>query len=78
MIDVSVRIGINGFGRIGRNLLRSVLALETKTGESSGIEIVAVNDLVSREVNVHLLRYDSTFGRLDVEVAADRQGFQGR
>ena len=76
MIDLSVRIGINGFGRIGRNLLRSVIALETKSGESSGIEIVAVNDLVSREVNAHLLRYDSTFGRLDVDVTHTDKGFK--
>jgi len=73
---LSVRIGINGFGRIGRNLLRSVIALETKSGESSGIEIVAVNDLVSREVNAHLLRYDSTFGRLDVDVTHTDKGFK--
>jgi glyceraldehyde 3-phosphate dehydrogenase len=76
VIDLSVRIGINGFGRIGRNLLRSVIALETKSGESSGIEIVAVNDLVSREVNAHLLRYDSTFGRLDVDVTHTDKGFK--
>ena len=76
MINLSVRIGINGFGRIGRNLLRSVIALETKSGESSGIEIVAVNDLVSREVNAHLLRYDSTFGRLDVDVTHTDKGFK--
>jgi glyceraldehyde 3-phosphate dehydrogenase len=76
VINLSVRIGINGFGRIGRNLLRSVIALETKSGESSGIEIVAVNDLVSREVNAHLLRYDSTFGRLDVDVTHTDKGFK--
>ena len=76
MIDLSVRIGINGFGRIGRNFLRSVIALETKSGEASGIEIVAINDLVSREVNMHLLRYDSTFGRLDVDVAQTEKGFR--
>jgi len=74
-MDVSVRIGINGFGRIGRNFLRSVLALETKSGQPSGIEIVAINDLVSRDVNEHLLRYDSTFGRLNAEVV-HTQGFQ--
>jgi glyceraldehyde 3-phosphate dehydrogenase len=74
-MDVSVRIGVNGFGRIGRNFLRSVLALETKTGQPSGIEIVAVNDLVSRDVNEHLLRYDSTFGRLDAKVVHTDKGF---
>jgi len=75
VMDVSVRIGVNGFGRIGRNFLRSVLALETKTGQPSGIEIVAINDLVSRDVNEHLLRYDSTFGRLDAEVVHTDKGF---
>ncbi len=75
-MDLSVRIGINGFGRIGRNLLRSVLALEKESGQSSGVEIVAINDLVSREVNAHLLRYDSTFGRLGVEVTHTDKGFR--
>jgi glyceraldehyde 3-phosphate dehydrogenase len=77
--DLSVRIGINGFGRIGRNFLRSVLDLEAKSGSdpsrAPGVEIVAVNDLVSREANEHLLRYDSTFGRLGVEVTHTDKGF---
>ncbi len=72
---MSVRIGINGFGRIGRNFLRSVLALEAKSGQPSGVEIVAINDLVAREVNIHLLRYDSTFGPLHAEVANTDKGF---
>jgi glyceraldehyde 3-phosphate dehydrogenase len=54
---MTVRVGINGFGRIGRNFLRA--ARES----SAGIEIVAVNDLLSPEVNAHLLRYDSTYRR---------------
>jgi glyceraldehyde 3-phosphate dehydrogenase len=57
-----VRVGINGFGRIGRNFLRAVL----KSG--ADVEVVAVNDLGPVEVNAHLLRYDSTYGRLDHEV----------
>jgi glyceraldehyde 3-phosphate dehydrogenase len=76
VIVLSVRIGINGFGRIGRNLLRSVIALETKSEGSSGVEIVAINDLVSLETNAHLLRYDSTFGRLDVEVTQTDKGLK--
>jgi glyceraldehyde 3-phosphate dehydrogenase len=75
-MDLSVRVGINGFGRIGRNFLRSVLALEKDSGEASGIEVVAVNDLVSREANEHLLRYDSTFGRLGVDVVHTDAGFR--
>jgi glyceraldehyde 3-phosphate dehydrogenase len=54
---MTVRVGINGFGRIGRNFLRA--ARES----SADIEIVAVNDLLSPEINAHLLRYDSTYGR---------------
>jgi glyceraldehyde 3-phosphate dehydrogenase len=57
-----VRVGINGFGRIGRNFLRAVLA----TG--ADVEVVGVNDLTSPETLAHLLRYDSTHGRLSVPV----------
>ena len=77
---MGVRIGINGFGRIGRNFVRSVLDLEKRAGrgaaEARDIDVVAINDLVSREVNAHLLRYDSTFGPLDVEVAITEKGFK--
>ncbi len=59
---MSVRIGINGFGRIGRNYLRAVRSL------GADVEIVAVNDLTSAETLAHLLRYDSTHGRLGSEV----------
>jgi glyceraldehyde 3-phosphate dehydrogenase len=60
---MSVRVGINGFGRIGRNFLRAVLARE------AGIDVVALNDITSPATNAHLLRFDSTQGRLDHEVA---------
>jgi len=77
---VGVRIGINGFGRIGRNFVRSVLDLEKTAGrgaaEARDIDVVAINDLFSREVNAHLLRYDSTFGPLDVVVAITERGFK--
>ncbi len=59
---MTVRVGINGFGRIGRNYLRAILA----TG--ADIEVVGVNDLTSPEMLAHLLRYDSTQGRLAVPV----------
>ena len=59
---MTVRVGINGFGRIGRNFMRAVLA----TG--ADIEVVGVNDLTSAEMQAHLLRYDSTHGRLPVPV----------
>lgn len=61
------RVAINGFGRIGRNLLRAVLA------RKSEIEVVAVNDLTSLEVNAHLLAHDSTHGRLELPVEVDGQ-----
>ena len=57
-----VRIGINGFGRIGRNFLRAVLARD------ADIEIVGANDLGPTATNAHLLKYDSTLGVLPQEV----------
>jgi glyceraldehyde 3-phosphate dehydrogenase len=59
---MTVRVGINGFGRIGRNLFRAA----KKSG--ADIDFVAVNDLGSLEMMAHLLRYDSVLGRLDHEV----------
>jgi glyceraldehyde 3-phosphate dehydrogenase len=55
---VTVRVGINGFGRIGRNFWRAAAA------SGQDIEIVAVNDLTSPEVLAHLLKYDSILGKL--------------
>ena len=55
---VTTRIGINGFGRIGRNYFRAALA------QGADLEIVAVNDLTSPEALAHLLKYDSVGGRL--------------
>ena len=52
-----VKVGINGFGRIGRNLLRAAL-------NDQGIEIVAVNDITDPKTLAHLLKYDSVFGIL--------------
>jgi len=79
-MGMGVRVGINGFGRIGRNFLRSVLDLESHGGagaeEAAAIDVVAINDLVPLEVNAHLLRYDSTFGPLGVDLAVDEKGFR--
>ncbi|MFA5538513.1 MAG: type I glyceraldehyde-3-phosphate dehydrogenase [Gemmobacter sp.] len=58
-----VKVGINGFGRIGRNILRAVI----ETGRTD-IEVVAVNDLGPVETNAHLLRFDSVHGRFPGEV----------
>jgi glyceraldehyde 3-phosphate dehydrogenase len=65
---VTVRVGINGFGRIGRNFWRAVHA---GAGASAGIEIVAANDLTDAATLAHLLKYDTVLGTLDVDVAAD-------
>ena len=64
---MAIRVGINGFGRIGRNFLRAALGRE-------GIEVVALNDLVAPATNAHLLKYDSTQGPLGVAVAVTETG----
>jgi glyceraldehyde 3-phosphate dehydrogenase len=61
---VTVRVGINGFGRIGRNFFRAVQA------SGADIEVVAVNDLTDNETLAHLLKYDSILGRFPGEVSA--------
>ena len=66
---MTVRVGINGFGRIGRNFFRAVEAQRAQG--NTDIEIVAVNDLTTNEVLAHLLKYDSILGRLDKEVSHD-------
>ncbi|MFD0696503.1 type I glyceraldehyde-3-phosphate dehydrogenase [Paenibacillus sp. GCM10027628] len=58
-----VKVGINGFGRIGRNVFRAAL-------NSSEVQIVAVNDLTDVKTLAHLLKYDSTHGKLDATVEA--------
>jgi glyceraldehyde 3-phosphate dehydrogenase len=62
---LTVKIGINGFGRIGRNFLRAALA------KGSDLEIVAVNDLTDNAALAHLLKYDSITGRIDATVELD-------
>jgi glyceraldehyde 3-phosphate dehydrogenase len=69
---VTIRVGINGFGRIGRNFYRAVDALgdsETAFGNEP-IEIVAVNDLTDIKTLAHLLKYDSVLGRLPHDVSS--------
>jgi glyceraldehyde 3-phosphate dehydrogenase len=61
---VTIRVGINGFGRIGRNFFRAVLA------SGADIQIVGVNDLTDNATLAHLLKYDSILGRLGHEVKA--------
>ncbi|MEY4425097.1 MAG: hypothetical protein RJB56_724 [Actinomycetota bacterium] len=64
---MAIRVGINGFGRIGRNYLRAELA------KGTDLEIVAVNDLSDPKSLAHLLKYDSVTGRLPQEVSVDGQ-----
>ncbi|WP_327635017.1 type I glyceraldehyde-3-phosphate dehydrogenase [Kribbella sp. NBC_00482] len=61
---MTVRVGINGFGRIGRNFFRAVQA------SGADIEVVAVNDLTDNQTLAHLLKYDSILGRFPGEVSA--------
>ncbi|MBG0809022.1 type I glyceraldehyde-3-phosphate dehydrogenase [Methylosinus sp. H3A] len=63
---MAVRVAINGFGRIGRNILRYIV----ETGRTD-LEVVTINDLGSVETNAHLLRYDSVHGRFPREVKVD-------
>ncbi len=60
---MSVRVAINGFGRIGRNILRAVVE-----ADRHDIEVIAINDLAPVETNAHLLRFDSVHGRFPGEV----------
>jgi glyceraldehyde 3-phosphate dehydrogenase (phosphorylating) len=67
---MTVRVGINGFGRIGRNFYRAVLA----TG--ADIEVVAFNDLFDDDTQAHLLKYDTILGRLDLPVEVAEGGIR--
>ena len=65
-----IRVGINGFGRIGRQVLRAVLEQDV-----ADIEVVAVNDLTDGKTMAHLFKYDSVQGTFDGDVAAAADGF---
>ncbi|MES2169860.1 MAG: type I glyceraldehyde-3-phosphate dehydrogenase [Actinomycetota bacterium] len=65
---MTVKIGINGFGRIGRNYFRAALA------QGADLDIVAVNDLTDPKTLAHLLKYDSIAGKLDAEVSVEGDG----
>ena len=62
---MAVRVGINGFGRIGRQTLKALLE------RHPDIEVVAVNDITDIQTNAHLLKYDSTYGRFPGEVGVE-------
>jgi glyceraldehyde 3-phosphate dehydrogenase len=60
---MAIKVGINGFGRIGRNIMRAAMG-------DAGLDFVAVNDLTNAETLAHLLKYDSILGNLDADIAA--------
>ncbi|HXQ44715.1 MAG TPA: type I glyceraldehyde-3-phosphate dehydrogenase [Acidimicrobiales bacterium] len=62
---MTVRVGVNGFGRIGRNFLRAARSL------GDAVQVVAVNDLTDAKTSAHLLRYDTTHGRFDGEIRTE-------
>mgnify|MGYP001819802386 FL=1 len=64
---MAVKVAINGFGRIGRNVLRAIIEKGRKD-----IEVVAINDLGPVETNAHLLRYDSVHGRFPIKVRSGK------
>ena len=71
---MAVRVSINGFGRIGRNILRAII----ESGRDD-INVVGINDLGPVETNAHLLRYDTVHGRFNqqVEVGNNRMTVNG-
>src|SRR5205807_4003537 len=62
---MAIRVGINGFGRIGRQSLKAIL-----DRHSNDLDVVAINDLTDTKTNAHLLKYDSTYGRFPGEIEA--------
>jgi glyceraldehyde 3-phosphate dehydrogenase len=70
--SVATRVGINGFGRIGRNFFRALIA----SGQERDIELVAYNDLGDTKTIAHLLKYDSILGRLGEDVQVTGDGIQ--
>src|SRR5215471_8777435 len=68
---MSVKVAINGFGRIGRNVLRAIVE-----AKRTDIEVVAINDLGPVETNAHLLRFDSVHGRFPGDVTVDGDSIQ--
>ena len=63
---MTLRVGINGFGRIGRNILRAIVENKRKD-----ISVVAINDLGPVETNAHLLKYDSIHGKFPNKITVD-------
>ena len=68
---MAIRVGINGFGRIGRNIMRAAL-------DDDSIDFVAVNDITDATTLAHLLKYDSVLGNLDRAIDAKGDAHHGR
>src|SRR6476620_4409534 len=66
---MAIRVGINGFGRIGRNVVRASQAMG-----ATELDFVAVNDITDTATLAHLLKYDPVHGRLPADVAAEKDG----
>src|SRR4029077_20106475 len=67
LFDMAIKVGINGYGRIGRNVLRALY----EAGRTSEIQIGAINDLGDANTNAHLTRYDTAHGKFPGTVAVD-------
>ncbi|MDT5098194.1 MAG: hypothetical protein QOC76_1931 [Mycobacterium sp.] len=67
---MTIRVGVNGFGRIGRNFYRA-LAAQKAEGKSTDIEVIAVNDLTDNATLAHLLKFDSILGRYPDEISLE-------
>ncbi len=61
---MAIKVGINGFGRIGRNFFRAAL-------KDTSVEVVAINDITNAQTLAHLLKYDSVFGKIDADIQAE-------
>ena len=67
---MAIKVGINGFGRIGRNIFRAL----RKDPAFADIEIVGINDLTDVKTIAHLMKYDSIMGRSDQQIAVGENG----
>ena len=64
---MAIKVGINGYGRIGRNVMRAI----HEYGRTGEFDVVALNDLGDSETNAHLTRYDTAHGKFDGKVEVD-------
>ena len=68
---MAIKVAINGFGRIGRNVFRAMF----ESGQQDQFEVVAINDLGDAATNAHLLQYDTAHGRFGQDVSVDGDAF---